>query len=88
MPGPISTNARFNEFGQAQILRDIEQLYLLVGERDGDIGYTGKGQSSQGVGGPVSVGGTGIPDGFGIVTISVCIGGITKSLDVIARGPY
>jgi hypothetical protein len=27
---PISTNAPFNEFGQSQILRDIEQLYLAL----------------------------------------------------------
>lgn len=27
---PISTNAPFNEFGQSQILRDIEQLYLAM----------------------------------------------------------
>lgn len=29
---PISTNAPFNEFGHAQILRDIEQLYLKLQE--------------------------------------------------------
>lgn len=28
---PISTNAPFNEFGQSMILRDIENLYLIVG---------------------------------------------------------
>ena len=27
---PLSTNAPFNEFGQSQILRDIEQLYLAL----------------------------------------------------------
>jgi hypothetical protein len=30
---PISTNAPFNEFGQSQILRDIEQLYLALNAR-------------------------------------------------------
>ena len=36
---PISTNAPFNEFGQSQILRDIEQLYLaLNGAGDGAPG--------------------------------------------------
>lgn len=38
MPGPISTNAPFTEFGNSMILRDIEQLYLLVGQISGDLG--------------------------------------------------
>lgn len=38
MPGPISTNAPFTEFGNSMILRDIEQLYLLVGQTTGDVG--------------------------------------------------
>lgn len=38
MPGPISTNAPFTEFGNSMVLRDIEQLYLLVGQISGDLG--------------------------------------------------
>jgi hypothetical protein len=52
MSGPLSTNAPFSNFGQAMILRDIEQLYLLIGERNGDLGDTGYGTSSVGQYGP------------------------------------
>jgi hypothetical protein len=38
MPGPVSTNAPFSEFGQSMILRDIEMLYLLVNQSTGDLG--------------------------------------------------
>jgi hypothetical protein len=38
MPGPISTNAPFNVFGNSMILRDIEQLYLLIPQQNGDLG--------------------------------------------------
>jgi len=38
MPGPVSTNAPFTEFGQSMILRDIEMLYLLVNQSTGDLG--------------------------------------------------
>ena len=54
MSGPLSTNAPFSNFGQTMILRDIEQLYLLVGERNGDMGDAGYGTSSVGQYGPGS----------------------------------
>lgn len=38
MPGPISTNAQFNQVGHDNILRDIEQLYLLIPQSTGDLG--------------------------------------------------
>ncbi len=38
MPGPISTNAPFTQWGHDTILRDIEQLYLLVDQTTGDLG--------------------------------------------------
>jgi hypothetical protein len=41
MSGPLSTNAPFSNFGQAMILRDIEQLYLLIGNQNGDMGNAG-----------------------------------------------
>jgi hypothetical protein len=40
---PISTNAPFNEFGQSQILRDIEQLYLAL--NGAGAGAPGDGQT-------------------------------------------
>jgi hypothetical protein len=40
---PISTNAPFNEFGQSQILRDIEQLYLALNAAG--TGSAGDGQT-------------------------------------------
>lgn len=40
---PISTNAPFNEFGQSQILRDIEQLYLALNAAG--TGGSGDGQT-------------------------------------------
>ena len=41
MSGPLSTNAPFSNFGQTMILRDIEQLYLLIGNANGDLGNAG-----------------------------------------------
>ena len=41
MSGPLSTNAPFTTLGQTMILRDIEQLYLLIGDRNGDLGNAG-----------------------------------------------
>lgn len=41
MSGPLSTNAPFTGFGQTMILRDIEQLYLLIGNQNGDMGNAG-----------------------------------------------
>lgn len=50
MAGPLSTNAQFNEFGFNQLQRDIEQLYLLEGQRNGDLGNAGLGTSAAGQG--------------------------------------
>jgi hypothetical protein len=41
MSGPLSSNVPFSNFGQAMILRDIEQLYLLIGNQNGDMGNAG-----------------------------------------------
>lgn len=40
---PLSTNAPFNEFGQSMVLRDIEQLYLLL--NGAGTGSAGDGQT-------------------------------------------
>jgi hypothetical protein len=40
MPGPLSTNAKLDQFGFAQVLRDIEMLYLLTGRSPGDMSQT------------------------------------------------
>lgn len=85
MPGPISTNAPFTEFGNSMILRDIEQLYLLVGQISGDLGK----QNIKATDTAANTANTsGIPAGYSVVTISICVGGLVKSLDVIAKGPY
>lgn len=86
MPGPISTNAPFTEFGNSMILRDIEQLYLLIGQSTGDLGK--KAIKSTDTNGGNVPSNTGVPSGFSVITISVCVLGVTKSLDVLGRGPY
>lgn len=48
MSGPLSTNAPFTGFGQSMILRDIEQLYLLIGNMNGDLGNSGYATSKNG----------------------------------------
>ena len=90
MSGPLSANAPFTTFGQTMILRDIEQLYLLIGNRNGDLGDAGYSTKRDGDLGDNSASGGGgaVPDGFSIVTITVCVGGVSKSLDVLGRGPY
>jgi hypothetical protein len=63
---PISTNAPFNEFGQSQILRDIEQLYLaLNGAGSGGPG-DGQTQDQTAV---TSQDSGGLPDLSGLATI-------------------
>lgn len=57
----LSSNAPFNEKGFAQVIRDLENLYLTVsGSRQGDMG-TSTGTNI----GPLSVDQTTEPDGFG-----------------------
>ena len=90
MSGPLSTNAPFTGFGQTMILRDIEQLYLLIGNQNGDMGNAGYTTKKDGDLGnnKSSSGSSGVPDGFSVVTITICVGGVSKSLDVLGRGPY
>jgi hypothetical protein len=63
---PISTNAPFNEFGQSQILRDIEQLYLAL--NGAGSGGPGDGQT-QDQSAVTSQDSGGVPDLSGLATI-------------------
>jgi len=62
---PISTNAPFNEFGQSQILRDIEQLYLAL--NGAGSGGPGDGQT-QDQSADTSQESGGVPDLSGLAT--------------------
>lgn len=82
---PISTNAPFNEFGQSQILRDIEQLYLALNAAGS--GGAGDGQTqdqassvNQNQQGPSSVP-TG-PNGeqFEVITVQACVNGVNRTM--------
>jgi hypothetical protein len=74
----------FDEEGFFGHTRAIERLSLMFK----DIGYGGGDNNENNTGDLVSGDGGGIPEGFGIVTIQVCVGGALKNLDVIGRGPY
>jgi hypothetical protein len=80
---PISTNAPFNEFGQSQILRDIEQLYLALNAAG--TGSSGDGQT-QDQSDPVSQSGSSslVVDGFTLTLIPVtaCINGVERTIYV------
>jgi len=92
MAGILSSNADLSkEEGQAAVIRDLERHQLILDS----LVNTGDSASNQSTiastnnqNTNVGVDGGGVPDGFGIVTIQVCIAGVVKSLDVIARGPY
>jgi hypothetical protein len=64
---PISTNAPFNEFGQSQILRDIEQLYLAL--NGAGSGGPGDGQTQDQTAVTAQDSG-GLPDLSGLATIA------------------
>lgn len=95
---PISTNAPFNEFGQSQILRDIEQLYLALNAVG--TGSAGDGQTQDqsvantGDTGPASPittsgGGSGVtlPTGPGGEVLSL-IGPVTACVDGVEEQIY
>jgi hypothetical protein len=63
---PISTNAPFNEFGQSQILRDIEQLYLAL--NGAGSGGPGDGQTQDQTAVTSQESG-GVPDLSGLATV-------------------
>jgi hypothetical protein len=86
---PISTNAPFNEFGQSQILRDIEQLYLAL--NGAGNGAPGDGQTQDQTAATSQDSG-GLPDLSGLATISyvdesiAAIPGITYPISIANGG--
>jgi hypothetical protein len=89
MAGILASNADLSkEEGQAAVIRDLERHQLILDS----LVNTGDSASNQstiaGTNNQDTNVGSGIPDGFSIVTITVCVGGVSKSLDVIGRGPY
>jgi hypothetical protein len=78
---PISTNAPFNEFGQSQILRDIEQLYLAL--NGAGIGSSGDGQTQDQTAATSQDSG-GLPDLSGLATIAY-VDGVAQ--DILAQIP-
>jgi hypothetical protein len=77
MAGILASNANLDDQGFAAVVRDLERHQLIL---DG-LGNNGDNASQ-------STSSNGLPDGFSIVTITVCVNGVSQSLDVVARGPY
>jgi hypothetical protein len=80
MAGILASNANLDDQGFAAVVRDLERHQLILDS----LVNTGDSSSNENN----SISSSGIPDGFSIVTITICVDGVAKSLDVIARGPY
>lgn len=70
----------------AAIIRDIEQLYLLLsdGTTDGQTGSPENAWQDTDEGGPAG-GGGGIPDGYSEITLNVCVNGVARQISVIGK---
>lgn len=70
----------------AAIIRDIEQLYLLLsdGTSDGQTGSPENAWQDTAEGGDAGAGG-GIPEGYSEITLDVCINGTASQISVIGK---
>ena len=74
----------------AAIIRDIENLYLLLSTpTDGQTGSPENAWQDTAEGGTITTtgegGGTGIPAGYGEITLEVCYNGSAKNISVIGK---